>query len=180
VTFEPTALAGAFVVRYAPLVDERGFFARVFDFDAFADHGLESQYPQHSVGVNVRANLVRGMHFQAGVHAEAKLVRCCVGRIFDAIVDVRVGSPTFGKWCALELSAARPEMLYVPRGFAHGYQTLSEHSEIHYLISARYEPGAARGVRWNDPDVAIAWPLADPAVSARDASLPLLSEIAVL
>jgi dTDP-4-dehydrorhamnose 3,5-epimerase len=177
-TFEPTALAGAFIVRYVPLIDERGFFARVFDFDAFASRGLEANFPQHSIGVNVRANLVRGMHFQTSAHAEAKLVRCCVGEIFDVIVDVRPDSATFGEWYGLQLTAARAEMLYIPRGFAHGYQTLSDHSEIHYLISARYEPSAARGVRWNDPEVGIAWPLADPEVSARDASLPFLSEVA--
>jgi dTDP-4-dehydrorhamnose 3,5-epimerase len=178
-TFEATPLPGAYVVRYEPHVDERGSFARVFDADAFAGRGLETAFPQHSVARNARANLVRGMHFQAGSHAEAKLVRCCAGGIFDVMVDVRPDSPAFGRWFGLRLDACETAMLYVPRGFAHGYQTLTETSEVHYLISERHEPAAARGFRWDDPHVGIGWPLAAPSVSARDAALPLLAELAL-
>ena len=171
--FEPVPL----VVRYEPLGDERGYFARVFDRDEFVRAGLESEYPQHSVAHNHRYNLVRGMHFQADAHAEAKLVRCSAGAIFDVMVDVRPQSPTFGRWYGLRLGQPDVVMLYLPRGFAHGYQTLTDISEVHYLISARYEPSAFRGFRWDDPRVGIAWPLGTPFVSERDGALPALAEL---
>jgi dTDP-4-dehydrorhamnose 3,5-epimerase len=176
--FESTPLPGGFVVRYEPLVDERGFFARVFDANAFLRAGLEGSFPEHSIAVNRRANLIRGMHFAVEPHAEAKLVRCSSGAIFDVMVDVRPKSPTFGKWYGHRLGEPDTAMLYVPAGFAHGYQTLSETSEVHYLISTRYEPSAARGFRWDDPRVGIVWPLANPFCSERDDSLPELADVA--
>lgn len=177
--FEPALLPGAFVVRYEPLRDDRGYFARVFDRDEFARAGLETEYPQHSVAHNFRHNLIRGMHFQAPPHTEAKLVRCSSGTIFDVMVDVRPRSPAFGHWYGLRLGEPDSAMLYVPRGFAHGYQTLTEKSEVHYLISTPYEPTAFRGFRWDDPRVGIDWPLDAPFVSERDAALPPLAGLEI-
>jgi dTDP-4-dehydrorhamnose 3,5-epimerase len=174
---EPTPLSGGYVVRYEPLVDDRGYFARVFDSEVFARHGLETIFPEHSIAVNVRANVVRGMHFQAEPYCEAKLVRCSSGAIYDVMVDIREHSETFGRWFGVRLGQPDTAMLYVPRGFAHGYQTLTDRSEVHYMISARYEPGASRGLRWDDQQVGIEWPLAAPSVSERDSALPTLAEL---
>lgn len=175
-TFERTSLAGAFLVGFDPLEDDRGSLSRVFDIDEFAAHGLETSYPQHTVVVNKRENMLRGLHFQAEPFGEAKLVRCSVGTIFDAIVDIRPSSPTFRRWFGTYLGNGGTTMLYVPSGFAHGYLTISTRSEVHYLISHRYVPDATRGFRYDDPSIAIAWPHAEPTMSERDRSLPSLDD----
>ena len=171
--FTETALADAWIVDPERLEDERGFFARTFDAAEFARRGLAAAFPQCSVSFNARAGTLRGMHFQAEPHQEAKLVRCTAGAVYDVIVDLRPGSPTRGRWTAVELSAANRRALYVPEGFAHGFQTLVDASEVFYQISASYEPSAARGVRWDDPAFAIAWPPAEPRIlSERDRAYP--------
>lgn len=171
--FTETALPGAWVVEPEPVHDERGFFARTFDRDAFATRGLCTAFAQCSVSYNHRAGTLRGLHFQAAPHEEAKLVRCTAGAVFDVIVDLRPGSATRGRWAAVELSAENRRALYIPEGFAHGFQSLADGSELFYQISVPYRPESARGVRWDDPAFAIAWPEAERRiVSARDRSYP--------
>jgi dTDP-4-dehydrorhamnose 3,5-epimerase len=172
VRFIETPLPGAFVIELEPHADERGCFARTFCAREFAERGLASAFAQCSTSWNRRAGTLRGMHWQAAPHAEAKLVRCTAGAIFDAIVDLRAGSPTRGRWFGCELSAEGRRMLYVPEGFAHGFQALRDASEVFYQISAPYAPEASRGFRFDDPAVAIRWPLAPSVVSKRDRELP--------
>lgn len=171
--FVPTPIAGAFVIEPEPITDERGFFARVFSTESFAEHGLSPVLCQCSVSFNIHAATLRGMHFQAQPHAEAKLVRCTRGAIYDVVVDLRPSSPQFKKWFAAELSADNRRQLYIPEGCAHGFQTLCDNTEVSYQISAPYVPEAARGVRWDDPAFAINWPAASRRVmSARDREYP--------
>lgn len=168
--FVGTPLPGVFIVEIEPIEDERGFFARTFCAQEFAARGLCPQFAQVSVSYNARAGTLRGMHYQAQPDAEAKLVRCTRGAIYDVALDLRRGTSTFGKWHAVELSAANHRALYVPEGCAHGFQTLLDDSEVLYQISAPFKPGAARGVRWDDPAFGIAWPPAQRTVSGRDAA----------
>jgi len=172
VRFIPTDLAGAYVIEPDKMEDERGFFARTFCRDEFAAHGLHRVFVQCNVSFNARKGTLRGLHFQAQPHEEAKLVRCTRGAIYDVIVDIRRKSPTFKRWGAFELSAKNHRMLYAPEGFAHGFQTLEDNCEVFYQMSEMYHSGLARGVRWNDPAFAIRWPVADPFVSQRDAHYP--------
>ena len=169
--FTETDLAGAWVVEPERIADVRGFFARTFDAAAFAGRGLRAAFPQCSVSYNARAGTLRGMHYQAVPHAESKLVRCTAGAIYDVIVDLRAGSPTHGRWTGVELTAANRRALYVPEGFAHGFQTIADESEVFYQISSEFVADAARGVRWDDPAFGIAWPAAERRVmSDRDRS----------
>jgi dTDP-4-dehydrorhamnose 3,5-epimerase len=168
--FQPTKLRGVVVVEPTPSADERGFFARTWCRETFAAHGLSAELSQCSVSFNHRKGTLRGLHYQAAPFEEAKLVRCTHGAIFDVAVDVRAGSPTFGEWVGLELSARNRRMLFVPEGVAHGFMTLEDDSEVFYQISKPYRPEAARGIRWDDPTLAIAWPLAPTVVSERDAA----------
>ena len=171
--FTETELAGVLVVDPEPTSDERGLFARTFDSAEFARRGLRSHFPQCSVSFNTHAATLRGMHYQAAPHGEAKLVRCTAGGVFDVAVDLREGSPTRGRWVGVELTAANRRGLYVPEGCAHGFQTLADATEVFYQISAEYVPGAARGVRWDDPALGIAWPAAESRViSERDRTYP--------
>jgi len=176
VIFQPLPLAGAWLVRPEPVEDERGFFARLYCAETFAAHGLDPRLDQVSVSFNRRAGTLRGLHLQRPPHAETKLVRVTAGAIWDVIVDVRAGSPTFGRWEAVELSAANRAQLYIPPGFAHGFQSLTDAAEVLYHISVPYQAASQAGVRWDDPDLAIPWP--DPAaavLSDRDRALPPLS-----
>lgn len=170
--FIATELGGACVIEPERLEDERGFFARTFCKDEFAAHGLRATFVQCSVSFNARQGTLRGMHFQEKPHEEAKLVRCTQGAIFDVIIDIRKSSPTFMRWVATELTAENHRMLYVPEGFAHGFQTLADDSEVFYQMSEIHRPESARGIRWNDPAFAIRWRLDSPVVSARDAAYP--------
>jgi dTDP-4-dehydrorhamnose 3,5-epimerase len=170
--FEPTPLAGAVVVELERRADARGFFARTFCRDEFVAAGLPAEFVQASVSYNTRRGTLRGMHFQAAPREEPKLVRCTQGAIHDVIIDLRRDSPTHRKWFAVELSAENHRALYVPPGFAHGFQTLVDDCEILYQMAERYATELARGVRWNDPAFAIAWPIADPFMSERDATYP--------
>ncbi len=168
--FEALSLAGAYVIEMEQLADERGFFARAFCRREFEAHGLDPNVAQVNVSFNRRRGTLRGMHYQAAPHEEAKVVRCTQGAIWDVIVDLRPGSPTFRQWQGVELSSANRRSLYVPRGFAHGFQALADDAEVLYLMSEFYHPESARGVRWNDPAFGISWPIADPHMSPRDAS----------
>ncbi len=162
-------LEGAYVIEPERLEDERGYFARTYCRDEFVAHGLNPNLVQCNVSFNLKKGTLRGMHYQAKPHEEAKLVRCTRGSVFDAIVDIRADSPTFRKWFAVELSAANGRMLYVPEGFAHGFQTLEDGSEVFYQMSEKYFPESARGILWSDPGIGIRWPIPNPIVSQRDA-----------
>lgn len=170
--FTPTPLAGAFIITPDLIEDERGFFARTFCRREFEEHGLNYNLVQCNISFNKRKGTLRGMHFQAAPHAESKLIRCTNGEIFDVIIDLRPESNTYKQWYAAELTAANHRMLYVPEGFAHGYQTLTEDAEVAYQVSEFYSPESERGIRWNDPAFSIVWPLPVSAISAKDASPP--------
>jgi dTDP-4-dehydrorhamnose 3,5-epimerase len=167
-----TPLAGLFLVEVAPATDARGLFARVYDEDVFRAAGLCHAFPQASLSFNTLRGTLRGLHLQAEPRPEPKLVRCAQGRIFDVAVDLRPASTTFRRWFGVELSADRRNALYVPPGFAHGFLTLEDASEVHYQIGERYRPELARGYRWNDPAFAIDWPFPPSVISERDAAYP--------
>ena len=167
-----TPLEGAKVVELEKVKDERGFFARSFCSHEFELHGLNPLVVQCNVSFNPRRGTLRGMHFQRPPHEETKLVRCTRGIIYDVIVDLRPESRTFRQWFAMELSATEGQALYVPPGLAHGFQTMTDDCEIFYQMSETYRPGAAGGVRWNDPAFSITWPHVNPIISSRDASFP--------
>ena len=170
--FTETIVPGAFVVEPERLEDERGFFARTWCIREGAEHGLNPQVVQCSVSVSEQRGTLRGLHYQAAPHAEAKLVRCTRGAIYDVIVDLREESTAFLRHVAVELSATNHRMLYVPEGVAHGFQTLEDVTEVAYQMSAFHTPSHARGVRWNDPAFAIVWPAGDRIISERDRSYP--------
>lgn len=170
--FSPTPLAGAFVVDVEPHADERGLFARTYSVREFSERGLCASYPECSTSFNHKAGTLRGLHYQAAPHAEAKLVRVTAGAVFDVIVDLRAGSPSRGHWFGVELSGANRRALYIPEGFAHGFQTLADGAEVYYQISRTHTPDAARGVRWDDPAFKIAWPRAVSCISERDRQYP--------
>jgi dTDP-4-dehydrorhamnose 3,5-epimerase len=178
--FEPLSLVGAYRIKLQPSSDERGFFTRRFCAETFRQHGLESNLVQRSVSFNRHAGTLRGMHFQAPPHLEAKLVRCTRGAIFDVMVDLREGSPTYGQWHGEELTAENHLMLYIPKGFAHGFQTLVDNTEVDYEITPAYVPGASAGFRFDDPSLAIDWPVVDVIISERDRALPKSHEGTVL
>ena len=156
--FTPTKLDGAFVVELERREDERGFFARSWCADEFAEHGLDTSIAQCNISFNKARGTLRGLHFQRPPHAEVKLIRCTRGAVFDVVVDLRPASPTYCQWVGIDLTEENGRMIYVPEGFAHGYQTLVDSSETFYQVSAAYAPNAEGGVRWDDPAFAIAWP----------------------
>lgn len=174
--FLETTLRGAFVIEPEPSGDARGFFARTFCRREFENHGLNPDVCQTSVSYNRRRGTLRGMHYQMPPYAECKLVRCNRGSIYDVIIDLRRGSPTFGRWVGYELSAANRRMLYIPEGFAHGFETLDDESEVSYQMSEFYAPDSQRGVRWDDPAFAIRWPMGPVVISERDRSYPDFDE----
>ena len=168
----PLELEGAFLVEIEPAEDERGFYARSFDAREFGDRGLTAAFVEAGISHNPRRGTVRGMHMQLEPHAQAKLIRCTRGSIQDVIVDLRSGSPTQGRWLAARLSSSDGKQLYVPEGFAHGFQTLEDDVEVAYQLSDYYDPGAEFGVRWNDPRFGIEWPIDGVVISDRDRSFP--------
>jgi dTDP-4-dehydrorhamnose 3,5-epimerase len=174
--FSELELTGVYLVEPEPITDSRGFFARTWCADEFAEHGLEAVVAQCNVSYNTRRATIRGLHYQVDPFAEAKLVRVTAGAILDVAVDVREDSPSRYRWLAVELSAEKRNALYIPAGFAHGLQTLSDGAEVFYQMFERYSPEHSRGLRWDDPRLAIEWPLADPIVSDRDRSFDLISD----
>lgn len=170
--FVATPLAGCLIVKQKKISDSRGFFARAWCTDEFAQQGLNASMVQLNTAYSHRAGTIRGMHFQAAPHAEAKLVRCTRGAIYDVAIDLRPASPTRGQWFGVELSADGDAMLYLPEGLAHGYQTLVDGTEMYYMTSARYAPASASGVRYDDAALAIQWPLPATVVSDQDRSWP--------
>ena len=166
--FIETPLAGAFVVEMERLADARGFFARSWCAREFADRGLNAALVQCNVSFNKRRGTLRGMHFQVAPHGETKLVRCTRGSIHDIIVDLRPASATYLQHFAVELTAGNRTMLYIPEGFAHGFQSLEDESEVFYQMSDYFVPACARGLRWNDPALALSWPLSDPILNDKD------------
>ena len=155
--FTETDIPGAFIVNHEPIYDDRGFFARSFCLNEFQNHGIEFKPVQANTGYSKKKGTLRGMHYQAGKHAESKFIRCIRGAIYDVIIDLREESETFMKWFGVELSAENRTMLFLPEGCAHGYQTLADHTEVYYMVSTFYEPGAEKGIRWNDPAFNIEW-----------------------
>jgi dTDP-4-dehydrorhamnose 3,5-epimerase len=171
--FTELELPGAYLVELDRIEDERGFFARTFCRQEFAEHGLETDVVQANTAFNRRAGTLRGLHFQAEPHAETKLVRCTRGAVYDVIVDLRPGSATYARWIGVELTVDNDAMLYVPRGFAHGYQTLVDDTETSYLMGTAYEASAGSGVRWDDPAFGIEWPeVGERTISERDLGWP--------
>lgn len=172
--FIETGLAGGFFVDPQRIEDERGFFARTFARPLFEARGLNANFVQCNISYNPRKGTLRGMHYQVPPHAESKLIRCTRGAVFDVMVDLRPGSPTLRKWAGVELTADNRRLAYIPEGVAHGFVTLCDDSEVFYEITAEYDAKSARGVRWEDPVLAIRWPVEPTIVSERDRAFPLL------
>jgi dTDP-4-dehydrorhamnose 3,5-epimerase len=172
--FTETNLRGAFVIDLERLEDERGFFARTWCEREFAARGLSTRLAQCNISYNFRRGTLRGMHYQTAPHEEEKLVSCPRGAAYDVIVDLRPDSPTRLRWFAVELTAENRRMVYVPEGFAHGFQTLQDDTEVFYLISEFHAPESARGIRWDDPALKIEWPVETAVVSTSDAAFEYL------
>lgn len=171
--FTELGLVGAFLVEPELLEDARGFFARSFCTQEFKKHGLNPQLEQCNISYNKAQGTLRGMHYQIGEMSEAKLVRCTMGTIYDVIIDLRPTSKTFKKWIPVELSAKNRKMLYIPEGFAHGFQTLEDHTEVFYQMSTSFAPNSARGIRWDDAAFQIQWPYPKPMlISDKDQQYP--------
>jgi dTDP-4-dehydrorhamnose 3,5-epimerase len=168
--FTETKLDGAFLIDIEERTDERGFFARSWCQKEFERHGLVPRVVQANISFNHKKGTVRGMHYQASPYEETKLVRCTRGAIYDVIVDLRKGSPTYCQWISAELTADNRRMLFVPEGYAHGFQTLTDATEVCYQVSQFYTPGAERGARFNDPAFGIRWPLDVTVISEKDAN----------
>jgi dTDP-4-dehydrorhamnose 3,5-epimerase len=169
-TFQETELPGVWLIDLDPRVDERGFFARTWCAAEAAAHGLNPACVQCSISFNRWRGTLRGMHWQAAPHAEAKWIRCTRGAVWDVALDLRPGSYTYGKWRGIALSAETRRMIYIPEGVAHGFQTLENDTELMYQMSDVYVSELARGARWNDPAFGINWPVGDPVLSERDRS----------
>ena len=170
--FHETKLKDAIIVEPEKRKDERGFFARTFDEGEFEVHGLNPRVVQCNISFNKKNGTLRGMHYQVSPYAEAKLVRCTMGAMYDVIIDLRRDSPNFKQWLAVELTAENRKMIYVPEGLAHGFQTLMDDTEVCYQMSEFYHPESSRGVRWDDPAFGIEWPLAERILSMRDRRYP--------
>jgi dTDP-4-dehydrorhamnose 3,5-epimerase len=170
--FTPAPIPAAWLIAPEPLTDTRGFFARTVCQGDFAEHGLNANFVQQSVSFNNCRGILRGMHYQATPHEEEKLVRVTTGAIWDVMLDLRPDSPTFRQWFGVELSAQNHLALYIPKGVAHGFQTLSATAEVTYQMTSFYTPDAERGILWCDSTMGIVWPIPDPIVSARDQSHP--------
>ena len=175
-TFTQTPLADAYIVTLSPRGDNRGWFARTYCQNEFAQIGHQEPWVQMNHSMTHQTGAIRGMHFQHHPHTEIKLVRCIAGSVFDVIIDLRAGSPTFGHWFAEELSVENGQMMYIPKGFAHGFQTLTTDCQLIYCHSNYYSPDSEGAIRFDDPRIAIQWPLPVTDLSARDASHLLLDD----
>ena len=173
--FNKTPLIGAYTIDLEKRGDDRGFFARFFCEEEFSKVGLETRFPQINNSLSSKRGTLRGLHYQLPPAGEVKVVRCLKGSLFDVILDIRAGSPTFGKWFGAELSAENRRMMYVPRGFAHGFITLTDDVEALYLVSSFYSPENERGIRYNDPTIGIEWPVEPTELSDKDKNWPDLS-----
>jgi dTDP-4-dehydrorhamnose 3,5-epimerase len=172
VIFTETALKGAWIVDLQQMHDNRGFFARSFCQEEFAVRGLETGVAQCNISFNKARGTLRGMHFQLPPKAEAKLVRCTRGAVQDVIIDLRADSATYCRWTSVELTGDNRRALYIPEGFAHGFQTLVDDSEVFYQMYEFFASECASGVRWDDPAFGIVWPLTNPIISEKDLSYP--------
>lgn len=173
VKFIETSLPGAYIIELEPVVDERGFFARTWCESEFLRHGLNAELKQCNLSLSKKNGTLRGMHYQSAPHQEAKLIRCIKGAIYDVIIDLRQNSTGYKRWIAVELNASDRLMLYVPEGFAHGFQTLEDNTEVFYQMSEFYVDQASRGIRWNDPQFDIEWPKTSMRIiSGRDSQYP--------
>lgn len=170
--FKETKLKGAYIIEIELMEDERGFFARSFCVKEFKEYGLNPNIAQCNISYNEKKGTLRGMHYQVAPHEEVKLVRCTMGAIYDVIIDLRPDSSTFKQWIGVELTKENHQMLYVPEGFAHGFQTLEDRTEVLYQISEFHHPEWARGVRWNDPTFGIFWPVNVEIISVGDQQYP--------
>jgi dTDP-4-dehydrorhamnose 3,5-epimerase len=170
--FTELPLKGAFLVEINKIFDERGFFGRAWCRNEFAEHGLRSDIKQINTSLSLKKGTVRGIHYQVDPYQESKFIRCTRGRIYDVIVDLRPGSLTFMQWCGNELTEDNHQMVYVPENFGHAFISLEDNSEVYYLVSEFYTPGAERGIRWNDPAINIRWPIPVEMVSEKDSSHP--------
>ena len=175
-TFSHYELSGLVLIEQKTFEDPRGFFKETYQYEAFAAQGIGDTFVQDNLSVSAR-DVLRGLHFQIPPMAQAKLVSVIKGTILDVVVDLRKNSPTFQKWAAIELAAEKHQALYIPLGFAHGFLALENDSYVSYKTSAPYSPEHERGLRWNDPDIGIVWPIASPQLSAKDAKLPFIGEI---
>jgi len=175
--FLETNLKGAYVIEIEPIVDHRGFFARSWCEQEFRDRGLNANLVQCNISFNLQKGTLRGMHYQSHPHEEAKLVRCTQGAIYDVIIDLRPVSPTFKQWFAVELSAANRQMIYIPEGFAHGFQTLEDNTEVFYQMAEFFHLESAQGIRWDDPAFRIKWINGSKVISQKDLSYPLWIDV---
>ena len=171
--FTEAKLQGVFIIDIERFEDERGFFARAFCQKEFEAYGLNPRVTQCNISFNKKKGTLRGMHYQVAPYEEAKLVRCTRGAIYDVVIDLRSDSPTFKRWTAVELTAENRKMLYVPEGFAHGFQALEDNTEVFYQMSGFYHSESERELRWNDPAFGIEWPIANPTISNKDQSCKL-------
>lgn len=175
---ERLKIPGSVEVAFQARGDERGYFMRTYDKAIFAEHGLPTGWVQMNESLSANVGTIRGLHFQRPPHTEAKLVRCTQGALLDVFVDLRKGSPTYGQWDSVELRADRHNAVLVPRGCAHGFCSLEPNSTVNYMVDNFYTPAAEEGVRWNDPALAISWPLrGEPTISAKDAAWPLFKDV---
>lgn len=170
--FIKTDLKDAYIIDLEKRGDHRGFFARTFCANEFAEHGLKTNFVQCNMSRSKEKHTLRGFHYQIDGAEEAKLIRCTKGSILDVIIDIRKGSPSYGKHIAVELTEENHRMLYVPEGFAHSFITLEEDIEVFYMVSEFYTPGKERGIRWNDPSFNVKWPTDSPILSEKDANWP--------
>ena len=175
--FNQTPLKGAYIIELERIEDERGFFARSWCAREFEEYGLNPNLVQCNVSFNKKKGTLRGMHYQATPHEEAKLVRCTSGALYDVIIDLRPDSRTFKQWFSVELTEDNRKTLYIPGGFAHGSQTIEDETEVFYQMSELYHPESARGVRYDDPAFGISWPFKGPIVSLRDESWALFEDV---
>ena len=173
--FKESKLKGAFIIEIDKKSDDRGFFARTWCKNEFEAQGLSTKFVQVNLAFNEKKGILRGMHYQKNPYEEVKLVRCTRGALYDVIIDIRKDSPTYKQWIGIELTQDNYRMLYIPEGFAHGYQTLQDHTEIIYQVSQFYTPNAEGGVRWDDPTVNIVWPETEERnISSKDQMWPPL------
>lgn len=170
--FLETKFSGAYLIGIEKRYDERGYFARSFCREEFDDHGLNRVFVQNNISFNIKKGTLRGMHYQIAPYEEVKFVSCITGAIYDVIVDLRPAAPTYLQWLAVELNAENNQMLYIPEGFAHGFQTMNDDTTVFYQISELYSPEYGRGIRWDDPTLNIRWPFDNPIISEKDRTYP--------